>query len=93
MNFCMCTIYKLVAHIISLMHFLFIFVPSDIRLSFERSRYDVTEQDVEVNDLIYVVKEGNVTTEQILEVFVVYSQNTGSTFATLGEIAKSSTLK
>ena len=57
----------------------------DITLSFEKPRYDVTEQDIELKDLIYVVKEGNKTTEQILEVFVMFSQNVGTKYASRGQ--------
>ena len=58
---------------------------TDIDLSFEMARYDVKEEDVELNDFIHIVKENNRTTEQILDVFVLFSQNSGRDFAVLGE--------
>ena len=58
---------------------------TDIDLSFEMARYDVKEEDVELNDFIHIVKENNRTTEQILDVFVLFSQSSGNEFAVLGE--------
>ena len=60
-------------------------VTTDIRISFERARYDVKEEDVELNDFIHIVKEDNRITEQVLDVFVEFVPGSDSRFAIEGE--------
>lgn len=57
---------------------------TEIRISFERERYDVQEREVELNNTIHLIKENDRISEQTLEVFVNLTQSSGPENATIG---------
>ena len=60
-------------------------VTTDIKLSFERARYDVKGKTVELNDTIHIVKEDDRISEQTLGVSVTFNQSSGNVLSETGE--------